>query len=243
MSELTQYILIIATFCFAAFLQGLTGFGFGLAAMSLLPLVMPFQDAVVLAAVLGLSVNLFTFVSYRRDYDWRLGRGLILGALVGAPCGVAIVQWVDDSLLIRALGLLICVFTLNDLVLAKRGKTTIPESWGFPLGLLSGLFGAAFNIGGPPAIMYSYSRPWTKTQVVAVLQVMFLVIGVVRVSLSFGAGLVKVQDMKLAVITLLPMFIAIHTGRKLLDKVPQGRLRTVVFVVLLLIGANYLVFG
>jgi uncharacterized membrane protein YfcA len=242
-SELTLYILVVAIFFFAAFLQGLTGFGFGLAAMSLLPLVMPFQDAVILAAVLGLSVNLFTFLSYRHEYDWRLGRGLILGAIVGAPCGVAIVQWVDESILIRALGLLICVFTLNDLVLSKRGKTSIPESWGFPLGLLSGIFGAAFNIGGPPAVMYSYSRPWTKMQVVAVLQVMFLVIGLIRVALSFGAGLVQLQDVKLAVITVLPMFLAIQLGRKLLDKVPQGRLRTVVFVALLLIGANYLLLG
>lgn len=243
MTDVSHYLLVVSVFCFAAFLQGLTGFGFGMAAMTLLPLLMDFHDAVVLVAVLGLSVNLFTFFGYRHDYDWKQGRTLIIGAAVGAPCGVAIAQWVDEAILIRMLGALICLFTLNDLVLARRTKFTIPASWAFPLGLLSGIFGAAFNIGGPPAVLYSYSQPWTKSQVVAVLQVLFLVIGGLRVALSFGAGLVALHDVTLALVTVIPMFAAITLGRRLLDKVPPTRLRTVVFAALLLIGANYLIFG
>ncbi|MFO0869580.1 MAG: sulfite exporter TauE/SafE family protein [Pirellulales bacterium] len=243
MEGITTYLIVVAVFCFAAFLQGLTGFGFGMAAMALLPLCMDFHEAVVLVAVLGLSVNLYTLFMYRHSFSWQDGRVLLIGAIVGTPCGVAVVEWVDESLLIRALGALICLFTANDLFVSRHKRISVPAAWAFPLGFLSGLFGAAFNIGGPPAVMYAYSRPWSKEQVVAVLQVLFLVIGVLRVGLSFGAGLVKLNDVTLALVTLLPMFVAISAGRYLLQRVSQPRLRYVVFIALLIVGGNYLIRG
>ncbi|MEY4089581.1 MAG: hypothetical protein RJB55_1852, partial [Verrucomicrobiota bacterium] len=41
-------VLLVAIVTVAAFAQGLTGFGFGLVAMALLPLFMDFKDAVAL---------------------------------------------------------------------------------------------------------------------------------------------------------------------------------------------------
>lgn len=234
------WLLIIAVFCFAAFLQGVTGFGYGMAAMALLPLLIDFRQATLLVCVLGLSVNLFTLVMYRVQYDWRRGRALIVGAVIGAPLGVAMIQLVDVHILSRFLGGLICVFTLNELLLARQGWKLTPPWTALPLGLLSGFFGAAFNIGGPPAVMYAYSQDWTKQQVVAVLQVLFLVIGVLRVVLSASAGLLDIHDFTLPLLTLAPMFACIWLGRTLLDRIPQKGLRIFVFAGLFAMGVKYL---
>lgn len=234
------WLLIIAVFCFAAFLQGVTGFGYGMASMALLPLLMDFRQAALLVCVLGLSVNLFTLMMCRIEYDWRRGRALIVGAAIGVPLGVAMIQWVDAQILSRCLGGLICVFTLNELLMARHGWKLTPPWSAWPLGFLAGFFGAAFNIGGPPAIMYAYSQDWTKHQIVAVLQVLFLVIGGLRVALTAGAGLLDMQDLTLPLLTLLPMFGCIWIGRKFLDRVPQKGLRIFVFSGLLAMGVKYL---
>lgn len=235
-----SWLLIIAVFCFAAFLQGVTGFGYGMAAMALLPLLIDFREATLLVCVLGLTVNLFTLAMYRVEYDWRRGRGLIIGAILGAPLGVAMIQWVDAHVLSRCLGGLICVFTVNELFLVRRGWKLTPPWTALPLGFLSGFFGAAFNIGGPPAVMYAYSQDWTKQQVVAVLQVLFLVIGFLRVVLSASAGLLNLKDLTLPLLTLIPMFACIWIGRQFLERVPQKGLRIFVFAGLFAMGAKYL---
>lgn len=236
-------LLVVGIICLAAFIQGLTGFGYGMAAMALLPLLMDFREATLLVAVLGLAVNVFTFVGYRTEYRWHEGRSLIFGAVLGAPIGVALVHWVDASIMIRALGGLICVFTFNELIVSRHSKWKIPESWGFPLGCLAGLFGSAFNIGGPPAVMYAYSQPWSKQQVVACLQVLFLVIGTLRVVLSAAAGRLETHHLGLAFAVMLPMFACIWAGRQLLERIPQGRLRMVVYVGLFAMGVKYVIGG
>lgn len=241
--SLETSLLVVLIFSFASFLQGMTGFGFGMAAMALLPLLIGFHDAVKLAAVLGLAVNMFTFATYRKNYDWREGKSLIAAAAVGAPCGVALAQLAPGSWMIRALGLLICVFTVHELLLSRVTKVTVPQHWAVPMGLLAGIFGAAFNIGGPPAVIYCYSRAWSKAQVVAVLQVMFLVIGLLRVAFSLGAGLIETRDTAIILAALPPTFFAITLGRKLLDRVPQSQMRVGVHLALFAMGLKYVVLG
>ncbi len=241
--SLETSLLVVLIFSFASFLQGMTGFGFGMAAMALLPLLIGFHDAVKLAAVLGLAVNMFTFATCSKHYDWRQGKALIAAAAVGAPCGVALAHLAPGAWMIRALGLLICVFTLHELVLSRLTKVAMPHHWAVPMGLLAGGFGGAVNIGGPPAVVYCYSRSWTKTQVVAVLQVMFVVIGLLRVALSLGAGLLETRDAAVILAALPPTFLAITLGRKLLDRVPQSRMRIGVHLALFAMGLKYVVLG
>jgi uncharacterized membrane protein YfcA len=81
-------IFSVFVICLAGFAQGLTGFGFGLVAISLLPLMMNLKEATALTALLNLVVCSMTFYSLRRHYHWRRGWGLIVGASLGVPLGV-----------------------------------------------------------------------------------------------------------------------------------------------------------
>jgi uncharacterized protein len=135
------------------------------------------------------------------------------------------------------------LFTFHELLLSRVTKVVVPQQWAVPMGLLAGIFGAAFNIGGPPAVIYCYSRSWTKTQIVAVLQVMFLVIGLLRVAFSLGAGLLETRDAAIIFSALPPTFLAIILGRKLLDRVPQSKMRIGVHLALFAMGLKYVVLG
>lgn len=225
----------------AAFVQGLTGFGFGMVAMALLPLVMGFRQATLLVAVLGLAINVVTFLRCRAGYDWRLGWQLILGAGLGCPLGVYLVHTLDERLMIRCLGGLIIAFSLRELMPGAQLERGLPRWAALPLGGLSGLFGAAFNIGGPPAIAFVYSQAWQHSQMIAVLQVLFLEIGVLRVGLTATTGAVDRHLLTHAGLLLIPMVGAVMLGHKLLESFTPGRLKRPVWICLLGMGIKYLV--
>src|SRR5690606_39976003 len=73
---------------------------------------------------------------------------------------------------------------------------SLPPWLGFPIGVSSGVLGGAFNMGGPPCVAYLYSRPWPKEEVVALLQVVFIISSALRLALFGMHGIVPPSDRK-----------------------------------------------
>ncbi len=169
----TTFVLIILIIGLAGFAQGLTGFGFGLVAMPLLPMLMDFKDAVALTVMMNLIVCSMMFLNVRSSFSLRRGLGLVAGACLGVPIGVYVLAQFNQALLLRVLGGVMVFFSINELILMRATSARLSERFGFPCGLISGGLSGAFNMGGPPAIAFSYSQTWSKEQVVAVLQVVF----------------------------------------------------------------------
>ena len=67
----------------AGFVQGVSGFGFGLVSMSLLPLCMSVKEAAVISTVFTLLSTVVTFTRHYRDYNWRQGLWFLGSVCVG----------------------------------------------------------------------------------------------------------------------------------------------------------------
>ncbi len=232
---------IIVVLSFAGLMQGLTGFGFGIVAMALLPFCMEFKLAATTVAAINLPMCLLTWWAYRQHFHWHDARGLIVGVALGAPLGVQLLTWGESTVLLRCLGGVMCGFALLDVLLMRFRWGPIPKSCAIPLGFLTGVFGGAFNIGGPPAVAYTYSQPWTKQQVVAVLQAMFSVSAVVRVTMLTHAGLLNSEVGRLTSLSLIPVLIGIWCGSRLLNRISQAHLKTGVLIFVFVMGVKYLV--
>lgn len=240
MSPTPETAGVIAVLAIAGFLQGLTGFGFGLVSMALLPLLISFRDALVVVAILNLLACLMTFATTFRQFSWRDGAGLVIGSAIGVPIGFYALVHLGSEWLLRGLGLVMCLFAASELFLTRRHPLLFPRSAGLPVGLISGSLGGAFNIGGPPVIAYVYSQPWAKEKMIATLQVVFGVSALLRLYLVHAAGLMTTALVSLAMLSVLPMLLAIFAGGKLLNRVPRELLKMGVFIFLLAIGAKYL---
>jgi hypothetical protein len=147
---------------------------------------------------------------------------------------------IKSEWLMRGLGLLICVFSSSELLMAKRRPLRLAENLGVPMGLVSGSLSGAFNMGGPPAIAYVYSQSWTKEHIVALLQVVFGTSSVIRLFLMQGAGLITADLLRVSLIAIVPLLLAILAGNRLLRKMRHQHLRLVVFLFLFVIGFKYL---
>ncbi len=231
--------LVLAAVSLAGFVQGMTGFGFGLVAMALLPLLLDIESTANLVLLLNtLATGGMLFV-YRKHYAWPMGRGLILGCCCGVPLGYYVLVTAPHRLLLQSLGVILIAFAANDLLGRDRGRK-LAASLGFPLGLVSGGLGGALNVGGPPAIAYVYAQPWTKEQIVAVLQVAFVSAILVRLLLGGVGGSFSGPLLTLLVWAVGPVLASLCLGARFLQRVPQQQLKTGVFVFLGLMGLKYL---
>lgn len=236
-------IMITLVVCLAGFVQGLTGFGFGLVAMPLLPLMMDLKEAVALTVPLNLVVCATTFWSIRGGFSWRQGVGLILGVGVGVPLGVLALSHLSEALLLRGLGVVLLGFALNELILARTGPVPISPRLASLFGVVSGGLSGAFNMGGPPAIAFAYSQPWAKEQVASLLQIVFGVSAILRLVMLGSAGYITKPLLTLGLWSVIPMVVAISLGNRLFARIPHLALKRVTFLFLGAMGINYLFFS
>jgi uncharacterized membrane protein YfcA len=233
-------LAVVLALSFAAFVQGLTGFGFGMAAVALLPLAMGLKDAQVVVAILTGVVCAATFLPQWRHFRWQQGRGLVIGAGIGVPLGFWALVYSPATLLLRLLGLLLCVFSASELWLGGRTPARIPPALSFPVGIVSGCLGGALNMGGPPAIAYVYSQSWTKEQIVSMLQVVFGVSALLRLALLVPSRLIRAEHLWISLWTVAPMLAATWCGGSLLKRLPGKRVKVGVFLFLFAMGVKYL---
>lgn len=236
-------ILATAALALAGFVQGLTGFGFGITAMSLLPWVLGLDEAHAVVTLTSTAACLLMTAVTMRDAPWRRLFLLAICTAVGVPIGFWLFELLPRSIVLRVLGLTLCSMVLFELLVVRRIGWRWPR-WLEPfVGIGSGVLTGAFNVGGPPLVAYIYSQPWSKHEHVAGLTAVFISGGLVRVVLLFAHRDVPPDVWKATAWSLGPMLAAIVLGNRLLAIVPQERLRVGVFAVLLLLGGRYLLAG
>ena len=234
--------LILAVFiiCLAGFVHGLGGFGFGLVAMALLPMLMRLQEAVAVVVLLTVVVVAVTFIQMRAHYSWRQGLWFVVGSCVGTPLGVLFLVKMDEIFLRHVLGGVMFSLAINELVIFRKKGVPIPSALAFPIGFVSGSLSGAFNMGGPPAIAFAYAQPWSKEQVMALLQVVFGASIIVRLTLLGSTGLLDAQLLKVAAWGLGPMLLAMALGRRCFALISRDHLKKGAFTFLAVMGLKYL---
>src|SRR5436190_5526546 len=230
--------LALALVC-AGFVQGMTGFGFGLVSMSLMPLVIGVKQAAAISTVFSFLATITTFVRHYREYKWRLGLAFLISACGGVPIGVYFLDRASEGLLLRVLGGMMVLFALREFVV-KRAPQNIPRALTVPLGLFSGTLIGAFNLGGIPTAAYAYAHPWSRGQIMAFLQVMITVSCALRVVFYSKFGYFKEITFGQAALLVVPLYAAIWLGHLALIKIQPQHMRRGVFAFIGLAGLYYL---
>lgn len=165
------------------------------------------------------------------------------GGVLGTVAGFLLMDSLSgQQFFVRLFGATLLVTALFDIWLAKLTRTKMPEWMAFPCGMTGGFFGGAFNIGGPPFVVYSYSQPWTKSEIVATLQFCFICSTGLRLFLMGGHGYFDRKVFGLTMFTLIPTIVGITWGTSLLHRVNLKCLKTAVFGMVALLGLKYLLF-
>lgn len=169
---MTEALLFGAVFA-AVLTQTLTGFGSAMVAMALLPHLTGLLVAAPLVALVAATMEAVVLVRWRPALNWQAIRQLALGTLVGVPFGVLALRHVDAGILLPILGAVIVGYALYALM-DRRLPRLHNARWAYGAGLLAGILGGAYNVSGPPAIVYGQCRRWSPAEFKGNLQAFFL---------------------------------------------------------------------
>ena len=223
------------------FTQSVSGFGFGLVIMSVLPFAIGVPGSVAVVATLGFTVNVLVLSRVWRDLRWRGVVPLLIGAALGVPLGVWVLVSVDRGTVMGVLGGVLVVYSLWQLSPWRAAPRSLSVLWGLPAGFISGLFSGAFSTAGPPLVLYTTLTTWTKDTIKAALQVFFIGTGVVQVTLYALEGVLTVETLWLDLAGLPALGLGVFLGARVSDRIDQVAFRRLILVMLLVIGVIYLV--
>jgi uncharacterized membrane protein YfcA len=236
MSELT-IVGLVAFVGFAALSQTLTGFGFALMAMPLVTFVLGVRTAAPLVALMGLTLYTINIIRYHASVIWQEVLQLGIAAAIGVPVGIWALANVNESVVKTFLGLILVAYAIYSWT--RPVVRRLPgRQWAWLAGFLSGCLSGAYNMPGPPLIVYSSLQEWSRNEFRAVLQTLFFISSVLTVGLHFIAQHVTVQVLTLYAFSAPALFMGVVVGARLDPRVNKELYRAMVTAMILILGVS-----
>lgn len=174
-------LLLLAIVFGSSLTLSVAGFGVALIGMPLLSWLLGVQVAAPLVALYGIILNFAVLLRYRVSFNYRAVTGLIVSSLAGVPVGVWALGNINETIILRVLGLVLIGYSLYALFTPRLPAIGAGHGWAYGFGFISGCLGGAYNAFGPPIIIYGNLRGWLRNEFKSNLQGFFLLNAVVVV--------------------------------------------------------------
>jgi uncharacterized membrane protein YfcA len=221
----------------ASLVRSTLGFGESLIAVPLFLLFLPVEIAVPLSVMLSIVIALVVVIQDHKKIHFNSAKWLIFYAMLGIPPGILILIYGNEVLIKVALGALIILYSLYSLFI-KSNKIFKEDNklWLFVCGFLSGVFGGACGLNGPPLVVYGNVRQWSAKHFRATLQAYFLPVSLISVLGYYTKGLITSEVSSYFIISLITTIPAIFLGRYLNHQLKDNSFFKYVYRGLVIIG-------
>jgi uncharacterized protein len=232
-----EIALLVVGAMAAGFVQGLSGFAFGMVAMSIWVWGIEPRLAVVMSIAGGLSGQIFAAVRLRRGLQWPLLWPFLAGALVGVPLGVVLLPLVDAVVFKFGLGLTLMVCCSAMLVAQRFPRVTRGGRIGDALaGAAGGVMGGLGGFTGVVPSLWCTVRGWDKDTARAVLQNFNLAALSVTFATYVGSGMVGREMWPLFAVVIPALLIPSVLGTRLYVGLSEASFKRVVLGLLTVSG-------
>lgn len=198
----------------AATLRGLTGFGFALAAVPMLGLLMPPAQAVPVSMCIVAIGGAFGARKAMTACHWLSIRRIAVAAVLGTPAGVYLLKHIPAE----AARIAIALFTLAAVFgVARAGEDGKPFSAlrAILYGAVAGLFNGLAAMPGPPVVAYFMSSALSREAIRASMLVVFQITVYTGLASAAALGLVKRETIVLAALSLPGFWLGNWVGARM----------------------------
>lgn len=228
--EVPVAIAVVVLAAIASCIQSLSGFGFSLFIVPVLAVVLGPRETVYLANILSVVLNVTQLWHMRRAVEWRTSWLLLAGSFIGMPFGVAVLVFLDPSVLKLLIAATVVVFT----VLLIRGMRL--HGGGTPgdmaVGIVSGVFNTSTSMSGPPVVIYLQGKGVSPDAFRATNTFFFCVSAAGAVALLSLGGASSREAWLAAAIALPGVAVGRFAGNALYRRIDEILFRRIVFAVL-----------
>jgi uncharacterized protein len=241
MFMLWEIIFLFLIVLVGGFIQGVSGFGFGLVVMGFLPLFLTLKEStlIVIALLLVASCSILLKI-----YKWIDVKGLIVivgSALVGRVLSFFVLSTYGDmDILKQILGFFLIGMVIY-LFFSKKNSS--PEANMSPvipivLGFLGGFIGGVFAVGGPFFVFYFLMLYKDKHTYHANLQVSVVITSLMTIILHGVNGDFDSTMLSYLLLGIVGVFIGTALGMKWFEKLPRTLIKKLAMSIVLIAALN-----
>ena len=236
-----EIILITLLTIVASAIGTITGFGTSTIMIPILALFLSPGEAIFLVSIIHWFGNVWKITLFRSGINWKLIGLFGVTGLVTSYFGAAVTLNIDDSVLLRVLGVFLAVYAI---FLLFQSKLKLPASSSVALvgGSLSGFFAGMFGIGGAirSAFLTIFDLP--KAVYIATAGAIGLMVDSTRVVTYVAGGMMLPQTLLYGLLIFIPTsFCGAYIAKRIVDKIPQRQFRSIVAMLILIIGIKLVV--
>lgn len=231
-------VVFLVTFLSSA-VQLLTGFGFAIVMMALLPLFLPHEIGLYLSIIGGTLLSAWLAWKNRKNIQWKLVPLPAVFSVLGTVAGLFLNASMSNGVYMRVLGIFLILLALWFLLFSK--KVQIPST---PLtaaiaGILGGAGTALFAVGGPPLVLYYVSAVREKESYMGTLN-MALVISSCATAVLRSVLLGWPEGMAMH---FLPWAIALvagsWVGKTIFNQINGEQMKKIIYIFMCIVGLYF----
>jgi len=235
---LETIMLLAGVFILASFVQGLTGFAFGLISVPLFALLFSAREAVGMVAISGSVLVLYSFFLHRKTVDFRKVVYLGIISILFLPLGAHFLVSLPEDTVMFVLGTVILLLTIYSALFTGNSKRLMGKKGsGFTAAAISGLLGGAFSAPGPAMVVYLYTLDEERMQAKANVQFFFAMISVAILTTHIVSGTVDSVAFTRAAPFLPVVILCTKLGVKLSYRLSVRVFRVLTDIGLIVLGA------
>lgn len=223
--------LYLAVVVIAALIIGFskTSFGgLGAVAVALAALVMPARESTAMVLLLLLVGDVVAVITYRYEVNWKALTRLLPSVVPGLLLGALFIHLVNDTLMRRALAVLMLVLLGLKLLLDRR-RADPPSHWGWSVGagVAAGFTTMAANAAAPVMTLYFLLQRFDKQRFISTNAWFFFAVNLCKVPLTASLGLFTARVLWQGLIFCPLVFVGTWVGRRVIRRVNQHQFELV----------------
>ncbi len=232
-----ELFAFIAAACFmGAFVQRVSGIGYGIIVMMFFPLAMSMGESTALSGMGSLIASCVVTYSMRKYINIKKAMLPLVPYCVIACLMMLFVKSAAHSLLMLLLGIALCGMSIYFYFFNGRIHILPTPKNAMIAGSIGGVLSGLFSMGGPPVMVYFLSCSDTNDEYLANIQFFFVVSNAISTVARVANGFVTANVMWLMVPSALAMAAANFLGGRVYRKISTEGLRKVVYGVVGLCG-------
>ena len=225
----------------AGFVQGLSGFAFGMVAMSFWAWALEPRLAAALTVFGALVGQMLAAATMRRGWDWQRLLPFVAGGLAGIPLGVLLLPHLDVLWFKAILGALLVLFCPAMLFAKHLPRITAGGRLGDgAAGLVGGMMGGIGGFTGVVPTLWCTLRGYEKNAQRAVIQNFNLAMLAVTMGTYLATGVVTREMLPLFAVVAPAMLVPTLLGARLYIGISEARFRQIVLGLLTASGVAML---
>ncbi|WP_018922898.1 sulfite exporter TauE/SafE family protein [Salsuginibacillus kocurii] len=242
-----EILFVFFVLLIGSFIQGVSGFGFGLVAMGLLPFLFTVKDSTLLVISLAIVLAGSILIKEYKHLDIK-GLSVILSAAIVGRIGAFffLTNFGELEELENVLGLFLMGMVLY-LFFKKKGegpsRLMLHPLTPVLLGLVGGFVGGVFAVGGPFFVVYFLMLYQNKHRYNANMQASFFITSLLTLVLHGTSGDLNPDFFVYFLIGIASVILGSRVGLLFFDRLSQRRVQQSAMALVFLAGLSLILFS